>query len=90
MFIRTGLRDGEGDAFRHTLWNYRMTQNMGRSEAKKFGDAHERGNWYLQRQRGQEYGAGNSEGSRDMDLHNNHIGRNLQSRDGSELHMNIN
>lgn len=79
-----GLSDGEGDAFRHTLWNYRMSQDIGRSEAKKFGDAHERGNAYLQYSRGQEYGAGNSPGSRNMDLHNNHIGRNLQPRNGSE------
>jgi len=82
LYPRESLSDGEGDAFRHTLWNYRMSQDIGRSEAKKFGDAHERGNAYLQYSRGQEYGAGNSPGSRNMDLHNNHIGRNLQPRNG--------
>ena len=53
-----------GDAFRHAYWSFRMTQEIGVTEAKKFGDAHER----------------ESEQPLDqqlMDLFNNHQGRVL-------------
>lgn len=56
--------DNEWDAVRHAAWSFAMTQSLGRGRAKEFGDAHER----------QDYG---SEGSRMMDLYNNHVGREL-------------
>lgn len=72
------VSDGEGDAFRHALWNHRMTQEIGKSEAKKFGDAHEVGNLWKGT-----YGKINA-GSSSMDLFNNNVGRNLKPIPGSK------
>ncbi len=56
--------NNEADAFRHATWNAHMTQSIGASEAKKFGDAHERS-------------GANPESEIVMDLMNNHNGRVL-------------
>ena len=78
-FLST-VSDGVGDAFRHALWNYRMTQIIGKSEAKKFGDAHEEGNFFLTG-----YSGGNNAASKAMDLYNNNVGRNLRPIPGSKF-----
>jgi len=57
------LGNGEGDAFRHALWAYKMTKEIGDGAARAFGDAHERD--------------GQPDGERLMDLYNNAIGREL-------------
>lgn len=64
MFPDQGAHNNDADAFRHAYWNYRMTQSIGGSEAKKFGDAHERD-------------SGNEQGETLMDLYNNDVGRTL-------------
>jgi len=59
------LRDYNGDAFRHALWNYLMTKDVGSSFARQWSNAHE-------------YGAvGQSSNERYMDLYNNQVGINL-------------
>lgn len=60
---KTSLGNGEGDAFRHALWAYKMSKDIGKEAAKSFGDAHERDD--------------QPEGSRLMDLYNNAVGRQL-------------
>uniref|UniRef100_UPI003865ACE6 DUF6973 domain-containing protein n=1 Tax=Methanobrevibacter sp. TaxID=66852 RepID=UPI003865ACE6 len=57
--------NGNGDAFRHTLWNYGMGIDVGQSFAKKWADAHENG------------AAGQPALEKKMDLFNNDIGRGL-------------
>ncbi len=52
------------DAFRHALWNFLMTREIGEEAAKGFGDAHE-------------VSVLNREGVQIMDLYNNHVGRKL-------------
>ncbi|XP_077998599.1 uncharacterized protein LOC144451585 [Glandiceps talaboti] len=59
-----GLHNGEGDAFRHALWMYRVTRVYGYKIAKTFGDAHERSH-------------PNPVSERLMDLFNNEVGRCL-------------
>lgn len=53
---------GIADAFRHCAWSGRMTQTMGTKWATKFGDLHERK-------------TPNPQPEKNMDLHNNEIGR---------------
>lgn len=61
----TDLHNGNGDAFRHTLWNFGMAKDVGRDFAKKWSDAHE-------------YGKPNNPAlEKSMDLHNNSIGLDL-------------
>ena len=52
------------DAFRHALWIYKMTKEIGPEAAKEFGEAHERT-------------VVNEPGERMMELYNNEIGRRL-------------
>ena len=64
LFPTLHRHNDAGDAFRHAYWNFRMTQEIGLEEAKKFGDAHEREDGQLTDQQL-------------MDLFNNHQGRIL-------------
>jgi len=61
------LYNGNGDAFRHSLWNYGMSQDVGTTFAKTWADAHENGV------------ANNPWHEKVMDLYNNREGRNLSS-----------
>lgn len=60
-----GLTDGNGDAFRHTLWNFGMVIDVGYSYAKSWSDAHEYGS------------SNNTTLAKQMDLYNNRIGLQL-------------
>lgn len=61
----SGLYNGNGDAFRHALWNFGMTKDVGAEFAKRWSDAHE-------------YGAkGQPKIEQIMDLHNNKVGISL-------------
>lgn len=65
MYENSVLHNGNGDAFRHTLWNYGMAIDVGDSFAKKWADAHEDG------------AKGQPKLEKKMDLFNNKIGREL-------------
>ena len=65
LYKSSVLHNGNGDAFRHTLWNYGMGIDVGQSFAKKWADAHENG------------AAGQPALEKKMDLFNNDIGRGL-------------
>ena len=58
------MADGEGDGFRHALWSYMMTKDLGADTAKTIGDGHERSGV-------------DSDGACLMDLYNNAVGRQL-------------
>lgn len=59
------LHNGNGDAFRHALWNSFMRAAIGEEWAKKWGDAHENGD------------PGNPALEKQMDLFNNDVGRRV-------------
>ncbi len=63
-FSQDSLWNGEGDAYRHALWNAMMVRELGVERAKQFGDAHEDFE-------------GNDSAEKTMDLYNNEIGRRL-------------
>lgn len=65
MYESSVLHNGNGDAFRHTLWNYGMAIDVGQGFAKKWADAHENG------------AKGQPKLEKQMDLYNNKIGREL-------------
>ncbi|VYS98756.1 Uncharacterised protein [Tyzzerella nexilis] len=71
----SGLTDGNGDAFRHTLWNFGMVVDVGYDFAKSWSDAHE-------------YGSSNNTSlARQMDLFNNGVGLKLgKDNPGTVLH----
>jgi hypothetical protein len=57
--------DGPGDAFRHAYWSSLMTRDLGFAVAKYVGDQHEN------------IAGGNDAKKKEMDLHNNHLGRQI-------------
>lgn len=69
------LHNGNGDAFRHTLWNFGMAIDVGQDFAKKWADAHENG------------ASGQPALEKEMDLFNNKVGRELaKSYPNTTLH----
>ncbi|NRA65433.1 MAG: hypothetical protein HRU19_13180 [Pseudobacteriovorax sp.] len=60
-----GIEDGFGDAYRHALWNAMMANDLGAETAAEIGDGHE--NF-----------PGNDDLKKEMDLHNNQLGRDVQ------------
>lgn len=62
-YYKSGFHNGNADAFRHAYWNNLMVKSIGAIPAAEFANAHE-------------YGATNQTTlERNMDLHNNHLGR---------------
>lgn len=82
-FGRNGLGD-KSDAFRHGIWNAEMTILIGKEKAELFATAHEDKDIT-----GTESDGFPKTAHRDMDLHNNEIGRNLgeKNKDASEDEM---
>ena len=82
-FGRNGLGD-KSDAFRHGIWNAEMTILIGKEKAELFATAHEDKDVT-----GTEPDGFPKTVHRDMDLHNNEIGRNLgeKNKDASEDEM---
>ena len=71
LWERKTLYLGNGDAFRHALWNILMVAHVGSNWARRWADAHE-------------YGASRNGGAdMKMDLKNNAIGRNFADRYGT-------
>lgn len=60
----TSLSDGHADAFRHTYWNARMTQEFGSEWTESFTSGHEKV-------------GGNPAAREAMDLYNNNLGRTI-------------
>ena len=64
-YERVSLHNGNGDAFRHVLWNFGMVIDVGYDFAKKWSDAHE-------------YGTPNNPAlEKQMNLYNNGVGLRL-------------
>ena len=82
-FGYNGLGD-RSDAFRHGIWNAEMTVLIGKEKAELFATAHEDKDVI-----GNESDGYPKAAHRDMDLHNNEIGRNIgeKNREVSEDEM---
>ena len=70
-FGKNGLGD-RSDAFRHGIWNAEMTVLIGKGKAELFATAHEDKDVS-----GNEADGYPKTAHRDMDLHNNEVGRNI-------------
>lgn len=65
---------GKLDAFKHSYWMARLTQDLGKNAANSLGNAHEKGNYETYQERELEDGFLPDKPSSDMDLFNNKIG----------------
>ncbi len=76
--ILKGNGNGEQvDAFRHTYWMAKLTNEIGWRRAKKLGEAHEKGNYRDYKKRRLEDGVVPDKINSDMDFFNNAIGIEL-------------
>ncbi len=73
---RTGNDNNGGnlDAFKHSYWMARLTQDIGKSAAHRLGKAHEKGNYKTYKKGRFEDGLLPDKQSSDMDLFNNQVG----------------
>tara|TARA_R110002073_G_scaffold57778_4_gene146699 strand:+ start:112056 stop:112466 length:411 start_codon:yes stop_codon:yes gene_type:complete len=62
---------GKLDAFKHSYWMARLTQNIGKNAAHSLGEAHEKGNYKTYKKRKLEDGFLPDKQSSEMDLFNN-------------------
>lgn len=70
-----GVGNGDQvDAFRHTFWMAKLTQEIGWRRAKKLGKAHEKGNYKDYKKHRLEDGDLPDKVSSEMDLYNNNVG----------------
>ncbi len=68
---------GRADAFKHSYWMARLTQDLNKNAAIKLGKAHEKGNYKAYKKRKLEDGFSPDQKSTEMDLFNNNIGANI-------------
>jgi hypothetical protein len=77
---------GQIDAFRHTFWMAKLTQEIGKRRARSLGKKHEKGNYKDYKKRRLEDGVIPDKISSEMDLFNNEIGIKIGGKsDGLEL-----
>lgn len=68
---------GQVDAFRHTFWMAKLTNEIGWRKANKLGEAHEKGNYKDYKKRILEDGVIPDKVSSEMDFFNNAVGVEL-------------
>ena len=72
--IGTDISGGKLDAFKHSYWMARLTQEIGHKRAKRLGTAHEKGNYKAFKKGKEEDGDVPDKISSDMDFFNNEVG----------------
>ncbi|RUA09915.1 MAG: hypothetical protein DSY82_05490 [Flavobacteriia bacterium] len=78
--ILTDLNGGRADAFKHSYWLSRLTQEIGVRAALKLGKAHEKGNYQFYKKGKKEDGYLPDKPSSDMDLYNNNVGAGIAQK----------
>ncbi len=91
--IKEGKLFGNGnglqvDAFRHTYWMARLTQEIGWRKALKLGNAHEKGNYKDYKKRKLEDGVIPDKISSEMDFFNNKVGVDIGKK-SAKLNLEI-
>ncbi len=71
------INGGQLDAFKHSFWMARLSQEIGDKAALKLGKAHEKGNYHTFKKNQKEDGDVPDKSSSDMDLYNNNVGTKL-------------
>lgn len=80
---------GQVDAFRHTFWMAKLTNEIGKRRAKSLGNAHEKGNYKDYKKRRLEDGAVPDKISSDMDFFNNEVGIELGGNTNENLEFKV-
>lgn len=80
-FYNKNIESGKFDAFRHVLWLYKLSQNIGIEKARRVGQIYENYNQYVFKVNPD---SGYDLASKNMDLYNNEVGIYLFLKEGEE------
>lgn len=78
-FYSQNIESGKYDAFRHVLWMYKLSENVGIEKARRIGKIYENYNKYVFKQN---QNSGYDLASMNMDLYNNEVGIYLFLKEG--------
>ncbi len=78
-FYNRNIESGKCDAFRHVLWMYKLSENVGIEKARRIGKIYENYNKYVFKQNPN---SGYDLVSMNMDLYNNEVGIYLFLKEG--------
>lgn len=78
-FYNKNIESGKFDAFRHVLWMYKLSQNIGTEKARRIGKIYENYNEYVFKKNPN---SGYDLASMNMDLYNNEVGIYLFLKQG--------
>lgn len=78
-FYNRNIESGKCDAFRHVLWMYKLSENVGIEKARRIGKIYENYNKYVFKQNPN---SGYDLASMNMDLYNNEVGIYLFLKEG--------
>ena len=78
-FYNKNIEAGKYDAFRHVLWMYQLSENIGVEKARRIGNIYERYNEYIFKVNPN---SGYDLASMNMDLYNNEVGIYLFLKEG--------
>jgi hypothetical protein len=78
-FYNRNIESGKCDAFRHVLWMYKLSQNIGTEKARRIGKIYENYNEYVFKKNPN---SGYDLASMNMDLYNNEVGIYLFLKQG--------
>lgn len=80
-FYNKNIESGKFDAFRHVLWLYKLSQNIGIEKARRVGQIYENYNQYVFKVNPD---SGYDLASKNMDLYNNEVGIYLFLKEGEK------
>lgn len=80
-FYNKNIEAGKYDAFRHVLWMYKLSENIGIEKARRVGEIYENYNEYIFKVNPS---SGYDLASKNMDLYNNEVGIYLFLKEGQK------
>lgn len=83
-FYNKNIESGKCDAFRHLLWMYNLSSNIGVEKARRIGNIYENYNAYVYKVNPY---SGYDKASMDMDLYNNEVGIYLFLKFGKDNNL---
>ncbi len=83
--IGKDINGGKLDAFKHSFWIARLSEQIGKKSALSLGEAHEKGNYQTYKKDQKEDGYVPDKISSEMDLYNNNIGAKIAAENNHSI-----
>lgn len=83
--IGKDINGGKLDAFKHSFWIAKLSEEIGKKSALSLGEAHEKGNYQTYKKDQKEDGYVPDKISSEMDLYNNNIGAKIAAENNHSI-----